>query len=58
MKYDIDYKPSKLEDTFDWHVLNYMLGNGDISREYYENSIRELKAKYTKLAHLLNGEDE
>ena len=55
MKYDIDAPYTTLESSFEYHVLNHMLENGDISREHYENSIRELKAKYTKLAGLLNG---
>lgn len=58
MKYDIYYKPLKAEDTFEYHVLVHMVERGDISQEHYENSIRELEAKYTKLAGLLNGEDE
>lgn len=58
MKYE-KILPFKVpEDTFEWHVLAHMVERGDISREHYDNSIRELKAKYTKLAGLLNGEDE
>lgn len=58
MKYDIDDKPLKAEDTFEYHVLAHMVARGDISQEYYEKSMRELKTKYTKLAGLLHGENE